>query len=178
MTGTVRAIGGLGRGPRVPTGPLGRELDAVWGVLLLVSAALTMAAIATVLPGWLSPRLGNPDWEFVALADVAAVLPLFALGMGGLLVVAAGQEREGLSLGVGIGFALLGLVLVACLLVFATTAVIAVRNTQVAPLPIAVGVKRVVARTLWSQLVGIVGCAAAAVASFRIHLAARNQTRA
>jgi hypothetical protein len=70
------------------------------------------------------------------------------------------------------------LVLVACLLVFATTAVIAVRNTQGAPLPIVVGVKRVVARTLWSQLVGIVGCAAAAVASFRIHLASRNQTRA
>lgn len=178
MTGTVRAIGGVGRARRSATGPLGRELDAVWGVLLLVSAALTAAAIATALPGWLPPRFGNADWEFAAMADVAAVLPLFALGLGGLLAVAAGQERRGLALGVGIGFALLGLLLIACLLVFATTAVIAVRNTQGAPLPVAVGVKRVVARTLWSQLVGIVGCAAATAASFRIHLAARNQTRA
>jgi len=178
VTGTVRAIGGLGRIPRVPTGPLGRELEGVWGVLLIVSAALTAAAIATLLPSWLSPKFGDADWEFVAMADVATVLPLFALGLGGLLAAAAGQERQGLSLGVGIGFALLGLALVACLLVFATTAVIAVKNTQVAPLPIAVGVKRVIARTLWSFVVGIVGCAAAAVASFRIHLAARNQTRA
>ena len=178
MTGTVRAIGGVDRTPRQPVGSRGRELDAVWGVLLLVAAALTVAAVATVLPGWLPPKFGNADWEFVAMADVAAALPLFALGLGGLLAAAAGQERKGLSLGVGVGFAVLGLVLVACLLVFATTAVIAVRNTQGAPLPIVVGVKRVVARTLWSDLVGIVGCAAAAVASFRIHLASRNQTRA
>jgi hypothetical protein len=176
VTGTVRAPE-RGRTGRPELGSAVR-LEAAWRILAMVGVALTAAAIASVVPSWIPPRFGNVNWEFAAVADVATMLPLLAIALGGSLAAAAALRRRKALLALGVGFVVLGLAMIACLLVFSTTAVIAVRNTQGAPLPAAVGVKRVVARTLWSLSVGIVGCAAAAVASFRIYSNSRKGTRA
>jgi hypothetical protein len=178
VTGTVRAFTGSSRTVPAMTQAAADRLDAAWRVLALVGVALLASAVATLLPGWLSPRFGNVDWEFAAMAEVAAVLPLAAIGMGGWLAAAVGLRRRKTVLGLGVGFVVVGLVLIGCLLLFATTAVIAVQNTQGSPLPMAVGVKRLVARTAWSLALGILGCAAASVAAFRISSTSRNQNRA
>jgi hypothetical protein len=144
-------------------------LDTVWRVLALVGIALAAAAVATVLPAWLTPRFGDADWELGTMADMAAVLPLLAIGLGGCLVAAVGLRRRRALLALGIGFVALGVVTIACLLLFAPTAMLAVRNAQGGPPALALGLQRVVARTVWSDLVGIVGCAAAAMAALRLH---------
>jgi len=177
VTGMGRAPSAGGRAARPEFGGAAR-LEAAWRVLALLGVALAAAAIASVLPGWIPPRFGDVNWEFAAVAEVAAVMPLLAIALGGSLAAAAALRRRRTLLVLGVVFVVLGLAMIACLLVFSTTAVIAVRNTQGAPLPAVVGVKRVVARTLWSLSVGVLGCAAAAVASFRIYSTSRKGNRA
>lgn len=149
-----------------------------WQLLGWVGLALLVAALGTIGSVWLPAELGNVDWEFGAVADSFAALPLLAVGLGACLASAAARQRSGVLLALGVGFVLLAFWLAASTLLFGTTAVMAWTRAEEAAPMVAVGIKRVIARTLWFGLISSTGCCIAAMYSFKTYVAGPRRKRA
>lgn len=152
--------------------------EAGWQLLGWVGLAILIAALGTIVPVWLPAQFGNVDWEFGTVADSFVALPLLTVGLGACLAAAVARQRSGALLALGVGCVLLVLWLVISGVLFSTTAVIAWQRAQEAPPLVAVGVKRVIARTVWFGLIGGIGCSLAALYSFKTYVAGPRRNRA
>lgn len=175
-SGTGPATDPVGPSPIVAS--YGGEIGIGWQVLGWVGLALLVAALGTIATVWLPARFGNVDWEFGTVADSFVALPLLILGLGGTLASAIARGRSTALLMLGIGFVLLLIWLVASGVVFSTTAVMAYQRAAEVGGPLAVGVKRVIARTTWFGLIGGMGCVVAAWYSFKFHGTVSRRKRA
>ena len=149
-----------------------------WQVLGWVGTALTIAAIGTIASVYVPARFGNVDWEFGIVSESLVAMPLLTVGLGGCLAAAVARQRSSVLLTLGVGFVLLVLWFAATGILFSTTAVMAWQRVQDAPGLLALGVKRVIARTMWFGLIGGAGCCLAALYSLKTYVAGPRRNRA
>lgn len=149
-----------------------------WKLLGWVGLAMLAAALGTIISVWLPARFGNVDWEFGTVADSFVAMPLLTMGIGACLASAVARQRSTALLVLGVGLLVLLLWLLMSGVLFSTTAVMAWQRAEAAPGLLAVGVKRVIARTVWFGLIGVVGCGVAALYSFKTYVAGPRRTRA
>ena len=174
--GTSPAQDASTRGVR--TAPALDITEVGWQVLGWVGLAMLVAALGTIASVWVPVRFGNLDWEFGTVADSFVAMPLLIIGIGACLASAVARQRRKATLAIGVGLLLLLLWLLASGVVFSTTAVVAWQRAEEASGLVAVGVKRVIARTVWFGLIGSVGCAVAALYSFRTFVVGTRRNRA
>lgn len=174
--GTGPAEHGYNRG--VPATAVTAGTDTGWQVLGWVGLAMLVAALGSMASVWVPARFGNVDWEFGTVADSFVAMPLLVMGLGACFASAVARQRSTALLALGVGFVLLLLWLLGSGVLFSTTAVMAWQRAEEASGLVAVGVKRVVARTVWFGLIGSVGCGVAALYSFKTYVAGPRRTRA
>ena len=149
-----------------------------WQVLGWVGLALVVAAVGMIASVYVPARFGNVDWEFGVVGESLVAMPLLTVGLGACLAAAVARQRSLVLLALGVGFVLLVLWFVVTGILFSTTAVMAWQRTQDAPGLLALGVKRVIARTMWFGLIGGIGCCLAALYSFKTYVAGPRRNRA
>ena len=124
--------------------------QTAWRALGRVGLLLAVMASVDILLRWYPTSFRSPEWEFGTVAMTFASLPVVTVGLvAGLASAMARGERGGVAVLAGI-FCLVSVILVACLLLFASdvpVALSALKNNNV-PIEGARELKRTIARSV------------------------------
>jgi hypothetical protein len=123
-----------------------RRPDVGWLLLGWVGAVFTVVGLTDIVLAWLPPALGNGEWEFGTISRTFDSLPLPFIGMA--LVTAAGVARGLLwqRRVAAVVMAVLGALVVASLVIYATNIPLALRSVQ---LPVAkLGIRKAILKAL------------------------------
>lgn len=149
---------------------------AAQAVGLALSVALLVGGLVSQVVALVPLKVGNIDWEFGALGEVAATGPLFLMGLGTTLFVATRSRRPGLVFGAGFLSLAWGLALVVGLVLLALDAPLLLTAARaMAPEP-ARAVKIVLAKSAGLMFIECLALLVLGVMGFRWWAALRRST--
>jgi len=121
-----------------------------WKALGRVGLILALVASVDILVRWYPTAFRSPEWEFGTVAMTFASLPVVAVGLVAGLASAMARGERGSTAVLAAIFCVVSVVLVACLLLFASdvpVALSAVKNNNM-PIEAAREVKRTIIRSV------------------------------
>ncbi len=125
--------------------PLSVEDTAIWSILGWIGIVILAVGGADILLTWYPTSFGDFEWEFGTVSASFNGLPTVTVGMGLWLASALKGGRRRLSLALSAAFALMGVLVIAAAMLYATTAPVAL--SSVAGTAVEIGLKKAVAKT-------------------------------
>ena len=117
-------------GKRPDPPPFAGSPDRAWKWIGWLSLVLALAGLGDLVLVFVPPSFGVAEWEFGTAASVFAGLPLVTIGLAGLLGSALARGKRRQVIAISVVLVLFALVLGGLLLVFVTDVPLAMRAVQ------------------------------------------------